>query len=413
MGEVRSAAAAGKVDKEEVLQQVVWETPVPPPKSKAKLIAQEWYEQMNGRSDFSSVGRGLLYCAAFALTVAGLQAASSVVIPFLVALFVTIVSTPLLNALRRKVPHPVALAIVLLLLGAVFVSVPLVVGGSLQQMLRSLPTMQEQVHSWESEVAAKFQAWGLGESWGDLATIVDPSTAASWLGRFLNGVLQALKDGVLVLIMVAFMLTEASWFSQKLSLIDKAPGDRAERVSQILKNVRRYVGIKTVVSLATGLCIWLGLLAMGVDYAIAWGVIAFLLNYIPSIGSVIAGIPPVLLGLVQYGPIWASAIALLYLAVNTIWGSVIEPRLQGRGLGLSPLIVFLSLMFWGWVLGPVGMLLSAPLTMIVKIALEEFPETRWIAIMLGGKPPQQTEIHSLDESDHLASVGQESSEAKT
>jgi predicted PurR-regulated permease PerM len=133
----------------------------------------------------------------------------------------------------------------------------------------------------------------------------------------------------------------------------------------------------------TGLVVTGGLMLIGVDYALLWGLIAFLLNYVPNIGSIIAAIPAVLLALVQLGPVHAVLVAGLYLIVNVVMGNAVEPRLMGKSLGLSTLVVFLSLVFWGWVLGPVGMLLSVPLTMIMKIALEVNPSTRWLAIMLG------------------------------
>ena len=338
------------------------------------------------RFDFSAAERGLVFCAAFAITVAGLRAASSIVILFLVAFFISTICLPVLNVLQRRLPYSLALSLVLLVLSCLFISVPIIVGGSLQRMLRSLPEFQEQLRSWEMALLARLDSWDLNVSPGGIAEFIDPSILATWLTRFLNGLIRLFKDGILVLVMIAFMLTETSWFSMKVSVIDEATGNVTTQVSRILVNVRRYLGIKTVVSVATGLSVWLGLLILRIEYAIVWGFIAFLMNYIPSIGSAIAGIPPVLLCFAQYGPVWAFAVFLLYFAVNTIWGSVIEPRFQGRGLGLSPLIVFISLIFWGWVFGPVGMLLSAPLTMVVKIALEESPETRWIAVMLGGKP---------------------------
>jgi predicted PurR-regulated permease PerM len=108
---------------------------------------------------------------------------------------------------------------------------------------------------------------------------------------------------------------------------------------------------------------------------------------LPNIGSIIAAIPAVLLAFIQFGLGPAIAVAAVYLAVNGVLGNVVEPRLQGKGLGLYTLVVFVSLLFWGWVLGPVGMLLSAPLTMSVKIALESLPDTRWIAILLGSRAP--------------------------
>ena len=122
---------------------------------------------------------------------------------------------------------------------------------------------------------------------------------------------------------------------------------------------------------------------IGVDYPVLWGALAFLLNFIPNIGSIIAAVPPVLLALIQLGVAQAALVAGGFLVINMAIGNFLEPRYMGQGLGLSTLVVFLSLVFWGWVLGPVGMLLSVPLTIAVKIALEVRPDTRWMAIMLG------------------------------
>ncbi|MBT8328529.1 MAG: AI-2E family transporter, partial [Desulfofustis sp.] len=145
----------------------------------------------------------------------------------------------------------------------------------------------------------------------------------------------------------------------------------------------KYLAIKSVTSFFTGALIFVFLKFQGVDFPILWGMIAFLLNFIPNIGSLLAAVPPVLLALIQFGFGQALVTAGAFLAVNTVIGSIIEPRVMGQGVGLSTLVVFLSLIFWGWVLGPVGMLLSVPLTMGIKIALAEYDSTRWIAILLG------------------------------
>ena len=137
-----------------------------------------------------------------------------------------------------------------------------------------------------------------------------------------------------------------------------------------------------MVSLVTGLLAGTWLYILGVDHFLLWGVLAFLFNYIPNIGSIIAAVPAVLMALVQYGGGEAGLVALGFVVINTVMGNVVEPRFMGRGLGLSTLVVFLSLIFWGWLLGSVGMLLSVPLTMIVKIALESREESRWLAILL-------------------------------
>ena len=155
------------------------------------------------------------------------------------------------------------------------------------------------------------------------------------------------------------------------------------RFRGFIESFNRYLALKTLFSLATGVVIGIWLAVLGVDFALLWGLLAFLLNFVPNIGSIIAAIPAIFLAFIQLG--WGPALltCLGYIVVNVVFGSILEPKFMGRRLGLSTLVVFLSLVFWGWVLGPVGMVLSVPLTMIVKIAMESNEDTRWIAILLG------------------------------
>lgn len=148
--------------------------------------------------------------------------------------------------------------------------------------------------------------------------------------------------------------------------------------------------IKTIISLATGVIVWIFLAVVGVRFAFIWGLLAFLLNYIPNIGSVLAAIPPLIQALLFNGLGDALVVAGGFIAVNMVIGNILEPRVMGRGLGLSTLVVFLSLIFWGWLLGPVGMLLSVPLTIVARIALETTEGGYRLAVILGdGRPPRQ------------------------
>ena len=151
----------------------------------------------------------------------------------------------------------------------------------------------------------------------------------------------------------------------------------------ISDSIRHYLSIKTYVSMLTGVLIWLSLTIIGVNYAILWGLIAFLLNYIPNIGSLLAALPTVLFAMLQLGLsgfIWTS---VSYLLINMIVGNIVEPKVMGKGLGLSTLVVFISLIVWGFLLGIVGVFLSVPITIAIKILLEQNKKTRWIAILLG------------------------------
>jgi len=178
---------------------------------------------------------------------------------------------------------------------------------------------------------------------------------------------------------------EASGFPQKLQAMLGGP-ESLTGFNSFTESLNRFVAIKTLLSMATGVAAWILLVALGVDFPLLWGLLAFLLNFVPNIGSIIAAIPAVLLAWVQLGTSFAIMACIGYVAINITVGVILEPRLMGRGLGLSPLIVFVSLVFWGWILGPVGMLLSVPLTMILKMALEYHDDTQWLAIMLGSVP---------------------------
>ena len=156
-----------------------------------------------------------------------------------------------------------------------------------------------------------------------------------------------------------------------------------------LANLGRYLGIKTIVSIATGLTAGVLTWVIGLDFPLLWAMLAFLLNYIPTIGSIIAAVPAVLLALVQLGVGEASATALGFVGINVLFGNLIEPRLMGYGVGISPMVVFIGLVLWGWIFGPVGMLLSVPLTMTLKLALESDERTRWAAILLGSERDAQ------------------------
>lgn len=334
----------------------------------------------------SVLGWSLIYFAAAVVTVAGVRAASAVIVPLLLSAFLAVVLLPLLRLLQTRMPFPVAFVIVVTLLAGLLLAPTLVIGSSAQQLIGALPQLRDQVVALEGEIVEQLAKWDVEVGPDDVGAVLDPSAITGLLSTFLNSTLRLLSDSVVVLIATAFILSEAAWFSEKIAVIDNVKGDSTRRVAQIVEGVRQYLRNKTVVSLATGLSVWLGLMLLGVKYANVWGFVAFLLNYVPTIGSIIAGVPPIFLALLQQQWGTAAAIFVLYLVVNQLFGSVLEPRLQGRGLGLSPLVVFVSFVFWGWALGPVGMFLSTPITMTLKIACDEFPDTKWIAALLGSRP---------------------------
>ena len=192
---------------------------------------------------------------------------------------------------------------------------------------------------------------------------------------------------MLIILSVLFLMVESTSLPEKLRSISQNPDKTLGDLAAFMKSVNHYLVIKAAMSLVTGLAIAIYLTILGVDFAIIWGSLAFFMNFVPYIGSIIAAIHAVTLALLDAGPVVALSVAAGFVVVNVIVGNVLEPRYMGKGLGLSTLVVFLSLLFWGWVFGPVGMFLSTPLTMIVKIALENDPRSRWISVLLSAQAP--------------------------
>jgi predicted PurR-regulated permease PerM len=225
--------------------------------------------------------------------------------------------------------------------------------------------------------------------------MVDPGWAMGLAATILNSLKDVLTNTFLIIFTMIFILLEASSGQTKFEAAFGRREGSLEGPRMFLQNLGRYLGIKTLVSIVTGLCAGILTWAIGLDFPLLWAMLAFLLNYIPTIGSIIAAVPAVLLALVQLGPGEASATAIGFAAINVIFGNLVEPRLMGYGVGISPLIVFVGLVFWGWVFGPVGMLLSVPLTMTLKLALESDDRTRWVAILLGSERDAEHELRHL------------------
>ena len=219
----------------------------------------------------------------------------------------------------------------------------------------------------------------------DVTKVLDPKSLAAAVGKAANELGGIIANALLIFLIVVFILFEISTLRGKIEAILNRSPDAIGRLGDLKRNVQRYLAIKTATSIATGILVWAVLKIIGVDFAILFALLAFMLNYVPNIGSIIAAIPAVLLALLQLGPVDAVWTGIAYAAINLSLGSIIEPRIAGRHLGLSPLVVFLSLLFWGWVLGPVGMFLSVPLTMIARLFAETNEDTRWVAILMSDR----------------------------
>ena len=330
-------------------------------------------------SERTAPANPLLALAALVVVAAGIKAAEQVLVPFLLAAFIaTIAATPVFWLQRHRLPLGLAITVVVLGLVAVLVGFGAIVAESADAFRGRLPFYEQRAVALLEPVLAFLGGLGIDLS----PELLDPGRALGFAGEALGSLGSVLTNSFFILLAVVFILTEAWSFPRKLDTVLKHPQRDLPHFTRFAEKLNRYFAIKTTVSVATGVFVGLAMWLLGVDFPILWGLLAFLLNYVPNIGSVIAAIPPVLLAIMQLGPISAIATAGVFLVVNVVMGSVVEPKFMGRELGLSTLVVFLSLVFWGWMLGPVGMLLSVPLTMTVKIAMEANPSTRWIAHLL-------------------------------
>ncbi|MCW4628391.1 MULTISPECIES: AI-2E family transporter [Marinomonas] len=321
--------------------------------------------------------------AAFIIIIAGLKAASQIVVPFMLSVFIAIICAPLMSSLRhRKVPTWLAIILVVMLILVGIGSLAVLVGASLDNFSSQLPSYKARFAEETSNLIKLVNSFGLQISYDQVKGYIDPSALMQMVANALRGLGSALTNLILVVMIVIFILFEAVELPKKLSVALNDASQSLQKFESFIQSVNRYLVIKTLVSILTGVLITLWLWVIGVDFPILWGVCAFLLNFVPNIGSIIAAVPAVLLAFVQLGSLSAGLTAAGFLAVNLIIGNVIEPRYMGKGLGLSTLVVFLSLLLWGWVFGPVGMLLSIPLTIIMKLAFEAHPRMQWLAVMI-------------------------------
>jgi predicted PurR-regulated permease PerM len=324
--------------------------------------------------------------AALVIIIYGINQAQSVVALFLVSVFLALIATPpVLWMERKRVPSVVAVMIVMAVMITLLLVIGGVVGASLSTFSDALPfyqkRLQQQVFALKPLLASKH----IIVTDKVLLEYLNPGPVMGVVVSLLSGMGSVLSNTVLILLTVSFILLEASSFPIKLRSVLGDPLRAFPQFTNFVNDIKRYMVIKTIINLIAGVIIGLWLYILGVDFPVLWGFVAFLLHYVPNIGSIICAIPAVLLALVELGPGSAALAAAGYLVVGFTLGNVVEPRLMGRRLGLSTLVVFLSLIFWGSVLGPIGVVLCIPFTMTLKFAFESSKSTRWIAVLLGSE----------------------------
>ncbi len=334
--------------------------------------------------------RTLMSMAALVIILAGIKLAAEIVVPFLLALFIAIICSPIIKSMTtRRVPHWLAMVLLFVLITLIFFFLVGLINSSAREFTQSIPQYKTLLSERVNDVMTLAQRFNLPIHFSreTIQDYFDPSIIMNFVSRLLLNFSGVVSNVFVLVLVVIFMLAEAPTIKHKFAIVMSANSTdiakEEHHIDRVLQGVIGYLGIKTITSLLTGICVFILLEICGVQYAILWATLSFLLNYIPNIGSVIAAIPIIVQALLLNGFGIGFGVAIGVIAVNMIIGNILEPKMMGKRLGLSTLVVFLSLLFWGWLLGTVGMLLSVPLTMALKIALESDPSTIKYAALLG------------------------------
>jgi AI-2 transport protein TqsA len=348
-----------------------------------------------------NAGKALWMIAALIVVIAGLKFAQTLLVPILIAAFIATVSFPLLNFLReKKVPRPLAVlltvAVDFVFLAALAV-LAITLVGDLQEKWNSkyAAEVSTQIRETSSSLVIKLNEYGVADAQKKINEVVNNNLTNLQNIRFekiwdfgtgvLGKVLGFLGTSLITLVLTIFMLSEARMLGRRLEAIGLARGPNLVRILSATRDIQRFLAIKTGVSLLTGLLAGFLCWAAGLDFFVLWGILAFFFNFIPVVGSIIAGVPPTILALFVAG--WPNALLVAggYLLINNFLGNFIEPMLVGRRFGISTLVIVISVVFWGWLWGPLGMLLAVPLTMVLKVILESSDEFRWIGVAISAE----------------------------
>lgn len=338
----------------------------------------------NTSSGLTPLIRLLIISASTVVVIGGLKLASSVLTSIFLALLIAISVIPLINWLKRhKLPGWLAMIVIVL---AVFIFVTFIIGVvvvSAGQLDGNLPVYQSRGAEIKDDIAQRLDSFGIDAGEVLNLDIFEPNRLIDATASIAVGVASAMSDWLFVLVVAVFIMIEAAGYPAKLLDAVRAGSPLPERLISLNRDIRSYVLITAWLGLLVAILNTVLLFVLGVDYPILWGVLAFLFSFVPVVGFIIAMIPPVVLALLESG--WTEAFIVLagYLIINNLVDNVLKPKIIGQGLNLSPLVIIISLLFWGWVFGAVGAILAVPLTMTIKkIVLESSDESRWLAIMM-------------------------------
>ncbi len=333
-------------------------------------------------------GGALISLAAVIVILAGLKAAETIVIQVLLGLFVATICAGGITALERiRVPRSVALAVVLLVLAAVGFAILAMAGSALVELSSQIPGYQARFKDLLARAIESMERMGWNIPDQSLSALVNSTDIFRFVAVLFASLGQAFNHFLILVVLAGFILGESFAFGDKARAAFTNADVALEPLRETIWNVKQFLGIKALVSLILAIGVFVLLRFSPVPNALVWALLAFVLNFIPIFGALMASAPPLVIAVVTSGWVPALWIASGYLVLTSVLFNFVEPLLMGKHLGLSPLVVILSILFWGWLFGPVGMLLGVPIMMALKIALLGHPDTRWLAVLLGSTPP--------------------------
>ncbi len=329
----------------------------------------------------ASFARVLFILAATVVVLVGVRLSAPVLNPILFAIVFSLLFAPVYGWLQRRLPTGVALLLSFVALLIIIVGLFVLLSASIGRFTGRLSFYTQQLNGQLADLQELLDRLGL--SGVDLSEAVNSSALVGAIGAVLSGISGFLSSMFLILMIMLFLLGESSAMMERLRTSVAQDNPQVARLTVIGQSVALSFGLRAIVNLVTGLGITLVLWLLGVDFPLLWGVLTFFLSFIPYIGLVLAVAPAVVLALAEFGLGRAIVVIVAVVVINVLAENVLSPVLMGRGLELSPTVVFLSFVFWAWLLGSPGAFLALPLTLFVAVMLGSFPETRWLASLMG------------------------------
>jgi AI-2 transport protein TqsA len=333
-----------------------------------------------------SMLRVMVGLAATVVVFVGMRLAAPILNPILFAVVLALLFSPIYAWLRRhRIPTPLALIFMLVGLTVLFVGIFLIMGISIARFSGDIASYTGKLNVQVGNLQDLARSAGLSDV--NIRDAVKPSALAGAIGGVLAGVADFLSNLFLILVIVLFLLAEGPAIMNRLRASAGSDHPQVERLTIFGRNVVRQLGLRAIVNLVTGAGVVVLMFVLGVDFPLMWGILTFFLSFIPWIGLPLAVAPAVVLALAEHGIDRALLVIAGVIVINILAENALSPMLMGRGLSLSPTILFIGFIFWAWLLGGPGAFLAAPLTIFVVLMLGTFPETRWLAAVMGMSAP--------------------------